>query len=181
MMRGRTPLWPLARELARTLFSFAGQRCTAPRRLIVARSVPAAFKSALVEAIESLRLGDAQHAETDVGPLVSREAQDRIHALVTESLRQGGRLLCGGEMPAEMTHGCWYRPTLLENLDPQARAVCEEAFGPVAVWQDAADFDEALRLCNGVRHGLVATLISANREYQARFLERAEAGILRIN
>jgi acyl-CoA reductase-like NAD-dependent aldehyde dehydrogenase/nicotinamidase-related amidase len=171
----------LARELARSLFSFGGQRCTAPRRLIVARALQAVLKPALVEAIASLRLGYASDPDTDVGPLISREAQQRMQALVAEAVGNGATLLSGGEIPKGMARGCWFSPTLLENLPLNSPVVCEEAFGPVAVWQETEDLEEALGLCNGVRHGLVATLISSDSGCQQRFLEQAEAGILRIN
>jgi acyl-CoA reductase-like NAD-dependent aldehyde dehydrogenase len=65
--------------------------------------------------------------------------------------------------------------------DAAAEIVQEETFGPVVVVQPAADFDQALELLNGVRQGLVAALFSSSQELRVRFLDEADAGVLKIN
>src|SRR6185369_11871813 len=74
-----------------------------------------------------------------------------------------------------------FPPTIVCCDDPAHEIVQEETFGPVLVVQEAEGFREALELCNGVRQGLVASLFSRSKQNQAKFLKRAQAGILKIN
>ncbi len=93
----------------------------------------------------------------------------------------GGRLLCGGSVPAGRRAGSWYLPTLVDQLPPDAALVQEESFGPVAVIQAADGYDEAIGLCNAVPQGLVASFFGRDAALQRRFAAQAEAGILRLN
>lgn len=170
-----------ARSIVFSAFGFAGQRCTATRRIIVEKSVCTAFQERLVAQIQNLILGDPLDSATQVGPLISREHRDRVAAVVQHALAAGhGRLLCGGSAPQGLA-GNWFSPTLIAATDHTAPIVREETFGPVAVVLPAEDFEQALVLCNAVEQGLVASVFSRDPAKQARFLEMAEAGILRIN
>jgi acyl-CoA reductase-like NAD-dependent aldehyde dehydrogenase/nicotinamidase-related amidase len=170
-----------AQSLALSAFSFAGQRCTATRRFIVEESIRADFEEALVSAVSALHVGNPIDPSTQVGPLISREKQGNVKSIVASAVQKGARLLCGGYIPEEFQGGCWYQPTLLGSVSPLHQIVQEETFGPVAVIQNAINFDEALRLCNGVPQGLVAGLYSTNESIQKRFLEAVEAGVVKIN
>lgn len=170
-----------ARQLAPAIFSFAGQRCTAPRRLIVEESVKGRFEAALVDATLELKIGLPQLDDTQVGPVISREQQTRLAALTAAGRSAGGRLLCGGKAPKGFDHGCWFEPTLIADPDPASVLVQEESFGPIAVVLGARNFDQALALCNNVQQGLVATIFSGNTAVQQRFLESIQAGIVAVN
>ncbi len=161
--------------LARSAFSFAGQRCTATRRLIVERRVLSAFQHAFVEAVESLLVGDPHEEETDVGPLVSRLHRDAITASLKEV-----ELLCGGDIPPGLEHGCWLRPAVVVGQSPDARLAQEESFGPVALILPADDLEDALSIANGVEQGLAATLCSSSAANRRRFSDAIEAGLVRL-
>lgn len=170
-----------ARQLAVGAFGFSGQRCTANRRIIVHNNIRAEFKAALVEAVDSLTIGQPQESITQIGPLISRTAQRRIMRDIASAIASGAGLLSGGTIPQHLRHGCWYRPTVLETTDPGSAIVQEESFGPVAVIQPADDIEEALRLCNGVRHGLIASLYSQDDRHIKYFRAEAEAGNIKLN
>lgn len=171
-----------ARALAASAFGFAGQRCTATRRIIVEESVRERFTEILLREIAGLRVGDPLDPETRVGPLLSTERREEVRTAVEAALTTGGgHLLCGGGVPRGYEQGSWYLPTLVDNLAPDAALVQQETFGPVAVIQAAKGYDEAIRLCNGVSQGLVASFFSADAVLRRRFLADAEAGILRLN
>lgn len=169
-----------ARALAAAAFGFAGQRCTATRRIVVAKAVHERFAAMLVAAAEKLRVGDPRDPASQVGPLLSPLRRDAVAAAVARAVAvDGGRLLCGGSVPSGS--GCWYPPTLVDGLTEGAALVQEETFGPVAVLQAASDFDDAMRLCNGVTQGLVASIFGRDEVLLRRFAAGAEAGILRLN
>jgi acyl-CoA reductase-like NAD-dependent aldehyde dehydrogenase/nicotinamidase-related amidase len=171
----------VARELSLAAFSFAGQRCTATRRIIVAAAVFERFRDAFVSEVRALRVGDPLDPATQVGPLISREKRDQIQAIVAEAERDGARILCGGDVPETGAAGCWFEPTVLAGADPRSPVVQEESFGPLAVMLSALDFDAALELCNDVEQGLVASLYTRDRNLQSRFLAAVETGALKLN
>lgn len=171
----------VARDLAISAYSCAGQRCTAPRRVIVLPEARERFIQSFAEAVQALRVGAPDDAATQVGPLVSRAAQQRIATLVATATAQGADTLAGGYVPRGCEAGCWYAPTLVSGLSPNAELVRQESFGPVVTLLPASDLDQAMTLLNQVEHGLVATLYADDQTVQHRFLETAQAGILRVN
>jgi len=168
----------VARGLARAAFSFAGQRCTATRRIVVERWIFAPFVDALCTAVKALRVGDPALEETEVGPLISAKSRDRVVAALELALASGGRVLCGGRAPELDPPGYYFMPTLIADLPASAPLVQEETFAPVAVILAANDLDDAISLANAVRQGLVATLCTRSTEVRRRFAEKVEAGIL---
>jgi alpha-ketoglutaric semialdehyde dehydrogenase len=170
-----------AADLAVTAFSFAGQRCTAPRRLIVERDQYDIFLEHLLQQVGNLRLGLPPDAGTQIGPMISLERRSIIAAQIKDSLNQGGRVLLGGQIPKSFEHGCWFEPTVVAPGSHRDRIVREESFGPIVTVQRADDFDAAIELCNDVPQGLVASLYSTDLEQQRQFLRTAKAGVLRLN
>jgi acyl-CoA reductase-like NAD-dependent aldehyde dehydrogenase len=151
-----------AAAVAEGAFGFSGQRCTANRRAIVLRSIMPEF----------LRL--LQTHLRPAGPLISQEHYQFVAAMVERS----GGVILRGEQPADPDA---YPATVILCEDPSAEIVQEETFGPVLVLQPANDFEHSLQLCNGVRQGLAAALFSRSPKHQARFLDQARAGILKLN
>lgn len=154
-----------ARQIAEGAFGFAGQRCTANRRVIVLERVLEAFLRELRPAVEALVCGDPRDEQTQVGPMITSAAAARVAATVADA-----------ETVFTTSAG-----TVVWGRDPNSEIVQEETFGPVLVVQPARNWEEALALCNGTRYGLVAALFSRDPARQAEFLERAEAGILKLN
>jgi acyl-CoA reductase-like NAD-dependent aldehyde dehydrogenase len=185
-------IWPdanlrmAARSVSAGAFEMAGQRCTANRRVIVLQSCRERFLSMLIEETRALRWGDPSCDDTQIGPLVSALHCERVAGTVkravadagtTRGLRPHGRV-----HPERAEHaGNWYPPTIIVCEDPLAEIVQEETFGPVLVLQSARDWDDAIGLCNGVRQGLAAAVFSESRSVVDRFLDEAEAGILKVN
>ena len=169
-----------ARGLALAAFGFAGQRCTATRRIIVEHAIAARFTDALVAAVQRLVVGDPESSNTQVGPLVSPEHREEVAAALEQAVAEGARILCGGLPPPGLEHGCYFLPTLVTDLDPGAPLAQEETFGPVAVMLPAVDLDQAIRIANGVPQGLVASVCTRNPGARERFARAVDAGILKL-
>ncbi len=172
-----------AGAVARGAFSFAGQRCTASRRVVVREGSEEAFLRELVAATQRLAWGDPLEPDTDVGPVVSEEACARVAGAIGRAAAGGARVLTPHAAPRAVSlpsdNGAYFPPTIVAGARPESEIVQEETFGPVLVVQVACDFDAALALANGVRQGLVAALFAGPGPERDRFLRGAQAGLLK--
>jgi aldehyde dehydrogenase (NAD+) len=160
-------------------FGTSGQRCTAASRVIVHEAVYGALSSRLVAAAEGLRLGPGWEDSTDVGPLISRAALDRVHAYTHVGVDEGARLLTGGE-PGDGP-GFFYRPTVFADVDPHMRIAQEEIFGPTTALIPVAGFDEAIAAANAVEFGLSSSIFTRDVGRAFRAMRDLQAGITYVN
>src|SRR6187399_1274255 len=164
-------------------FGTSGQRCTAASRVIVHEAVYGELQTRLVAATERLRLGVGWDPETDVGPVINREALDKIHSYTGIGSDEGAKLLTGGEQATEgdLGKGFFYRPTIFADVDPQMRIAQEEIFGPTTALIPVEDVDEAIRVSNGIEFGLSSSIFTRDVNAAFRAMRDLEAGITYIN
>src|SRR6476659_4508437 len=106
-----------------------GQVCTSAKRIYVVQSIASAFVERFVEHTRSLRLGNGMDPSTDLGPLISERARNRVESQVARATAQGARVLAGGARPADAGPGWFYQPTVLADVQPTDTVVCDEVFG----------------------------------------------------
>lgn len=174
-----------ARQIADGAFAQAGQRCTANRRVIVAAPVLRDFMNHIQQAAADLPFGPPRSAQTRIGPMVTPTHRDRVAAVMERARTSGLELIpLHGDVapdPSWGHAGAWISPALVICDDPDHEVVQQETFGPVLVVQTARDWDEAMRLLNGVHQGLAAALFTQSPDRISCFLDQARAGILKIN
>lgn len=172
-----------ARLIAPAGFGFAGQRCTANRRVVVERRRLDRFVDHLAAATRDLVWGDPLSESTVVGPMISEDALDRIECLLAAAIDAGHRVVIPHRdaRPAFERHGFYHPPAIVVCDDPGAGIVRRESFGPVIVVQPADDWEQAIALADGVDQGLVASVFTASDEKWAAFRDRIRAGILKRN
>jgi len=175
-----------AKQVAWGAFGFAGQRCTANRRVIVTQAQFPALLKELKTAAERLVLGFPLDPTTDIGPVITRSKRDETIALLNRA-RSDKDVHAVHAMHAACAQepwvnaGAYAQPAIICCDRADHPLVQEETMSPLLVVQRAEDFEHALALCNGTRYGLAAALFSNARELQERFLREAHAGILKIN
>jgi len=164
-------------------FGTTGQRCTAASRVIVHERVAGALQSKLVERAEKMRLGPGWEDETDVGPLINRAALEKVHSYTAVGRDEGADLLTGGEIASDgdLGKGFFYRPTVFARVDPEMRIAQEEIFGPTVSLIEVGDFDEAIRVANGIRYGLSSSIFTRDVNKAFRAMRDLAAGITYIN
>jgi acyl-CoA reductase-like NAD-dependent aldehyde dehydrogenase len=164
-------------------FGTSGQRCTAASRVVVQRRVYAALQAKLVAAAERLRLGPGWEEETDVGPVINRSALEKIHSYTGIGRDEGAKLLAGGEIATGkgLDQGFFYRPTIFADVEPGMRIAQEEIFGPTTALVPVDDFDEAIRVANGVRYGLSSSIFTRDVNKAFRAMRDLETGITYVN
>ncbi len=169
--------------VAKGAFLFAGQRCTANRRVIVGADRLEEFLEILTSAVASLVWGDPLDPRTDIGPLVSRQARERVRAAIDTAAGSAEevRVPHGEASFPGASEGAYAPPTLVVAPPHESEIVQQETFGPVLVVERASDFDEALALAGGVPQGLVSALFAGPGPWRERFLERTRAGVLKWN
>jgi alpha-ketoglutaric semialdehyde dehydrogenase len=172
-----------APAIARGAFSFAGQRCTANRRVVADARIFDELVARLTSAAGAIVWGDPLDPATDVGPLISAEARDRVRAIVDAAVSSAEevRVPQGAEAVETLGEGAYFPPTLIVAPPHEHAIVQEETFGPVLVVERAGSFEHALDLANGVRQGLAAALFSGPGPWRDAFRESARAGILKWN
>jgi acyl-CoA reductase-like NAD-dependent aldehyde dehydrogenase len=164
-------------------FGTSGQRCTAASRVIVQEGAYERLQSRLVEAAESLRLGVGWDDDTDVGPVINKSALEKIHSYTKIGVDEGAKLLTGGEVATGngLEDGFYYRPTIFGDVDAQMRVAQEEIFGPTTALIRVRDFDEAVRVSNGIRFGLSSSIFTRDVNNAFRAMRDLQAGITYIN
>ncbi|MFE0426163.1 aldehyde dehydrogenase family protein, partial [Streptomyces sp. NPDC058953] len=141
-----------------TTFSFySGQICTAPTRVIAQRGVYDRVVDGLAAYARRLRIGDPADPKTVVGPLISAAHRDRVESYVALGVKEGARLVTGGERPSSpvLDRGFYAAPTLFAECGSAMRVVREEIFGPVVVVLPFDTEDEAVALANDSDYGLI--------------------------
>ena len=164
-------------------FGTSGQRCTAASRVIAHEAVYDALQSKLVARVEALRLGPGWEDDSDIGPVINKASLEKIHAYTEIGRDEGAHLLTGGEVATEgdLAKGFYYRPTIFGGVDPQMRIAQEEIFGPTTVLIKVRDFDEAIRVSNGIRYGLSSSIFTRDVNKAFRAMRDLQAGISYIN
>jgi acyl-CoA reductase-like NAD-dependent aldehyde dehydrogenase len=164
-------------------FGTTGQRCTACSRLIIEDGVYNELLKELVKRTERLKLGNGLDESVDVGPVVNEAQLNKIHEYVQLGIKEGAKLMCGGERATEgpLKKGFFYKPTIFADVKPTMRIAQEEIFGPVLSVLKAKDYDEAIAIANGTNYGLSSSIYTRDVNKAQRAIADLEAGITYIN
>jgi len=171
-------------ESVRAAFLNQGQICLCGSRIYIERPLYERFRDAFVERARRLVVGDPNHDASDLGALTSEAHMQKVLAAIATAREEHGRLLCGGERvrPAGRCANGWFvQPTVIEGLAPGCRTDQEEIFGPVVTLSPFETEAEAVRLANGTRYGLVASLWTRDADRAHRVARRIQAGIVWVN
>jgi (Z)-2-((N-methylformamido)methylene)-5-hydroxybutyrolactone dehydrogenase len=185
---GKTPLlvfadadFDVALDIAaRVGFRSAGQSCAQVSRVLVARPVYDRFVERLAERARALRVGDPSASDTDIGPVISAAARDRIVASVEAATTAGHRLVAGGTTQPERD-GFFVTPTVFADVEPDAALWRAEIFGPVVAAAPFDGEDEAIALANDADYGLVAAVCTNDAHRAARVAHAMQTGVVCVN
>jgi aldehyde dehydrogenase (NAD+) len=164
-------------------FGLTGQACTATSRVIVEKSVAAAFTEKLVEKARAVVVGNGLKSGVTMGPAVSKQELSGNLEYTDIAIGEGAKLVYGGRRltDGDFAHGWFMEPTILENVRPEMRIAREEVFGPVIAIIAVENFDEAIAVANGVDVGLSASIVTRDVRKAMLYTERIEAGVVKVN
>jgi len=159
-----------------------GQSCNAPTRMLVPAARLAEVEAIARKTAESVLVGDPTSEKTAVGPVVSKIQFDRVQGYISEGIREGAKLVTGGEgRPAGLDKGYFVRPTIFSQVRNDMTIAREEIFGPVLAILPYRDEDEAIRIANDTPYGLQAYVWSRDLAHANRVGGRIRAGRVTIN
>jgi len=165
-------------------FGAAGQRCMAGSVLVTVGEAHERVMPALVAATEALTVGDGLQERTDVGPVISCAARDRIVGCIERALADGARAAVDGRAPAgdELgSGGAFIAPTILDDVAPDAPIIGEEVFGPVLSVVRAGSLDEAIDIVSASRFGNGVSIFTESGASVRRFRHEVQVGMIGVN
>lgn len=157
-----------------------GQSCTAAKRIIVMEGIADEFLQKLTDKMKGLRVGDPAEESTEVGPLSSNDAVEKLEEQVRETIDAGATVLLGGSRMKDR-QGAFMEPTILTDIKPGMRAYHEELFGPVVSFYKVKDEQEAINLANDSDFGLGGAVFSKDTARAEKVALQIETGMVYIN
>ena len=154
----------------------AGQSCNAAKRMIVIDELYEPFLEKFTAALTAVKEGDPRERETELGPLSSQLAADRLEDQVRRAVDQGATVVAGGKR-----NGNYFEPTVLTDVTPENDVYREELFGPVAQVYRVQSEEEAVALANDTPFGLGSYVMTTDPEQAERVADAIDAGMVYAN
>jgi 1-pyrroline-5-carboxylate dehydrogenase len=175
---GEADLELAAESIVKSAFGFSGQKCSACSRAIIHEDVYDEVVEMIKVKTNKLTMGNPGNYDNFMGPVNDEKAFKKVTDYI-EIGKEEGRLLAGGS--ADDSVGFFIQPTVFVDVDPQARIMQEEIFGPVLSVTKVRSFDEAIEVANNTEYGLTGAVISKNRAHLEQAREEFHVGNLYFN
>ncbi|HEV2670875.1 MAG TPA: aldehyde dehydrogenase family protein [Gemmatimonadales bacterium] len=157
-------------------FTYAGQSCISTQRVFVQEGVYEAFLELLLQRVRELKVGDVLDDHTDVGPMISAEAADRVERWISEAVTTGAQIALGGQRK-----GVFLEPTVLLHTRPEMKVNCEEVFAPLVTVTPYRELTEAIDAANASPYGLQAGVFTTNLQTMFRLHAELDVGAVNGN
>ena len=157
-------------------FTYAGQSCISTQRIYVHESVYTPFLDAFVQRVRQLKVGDVLDEKTDVGPMISLDAAERVERWIGEAVAGGAEIAVGGKRTGQLL-----APTVLINTKPEMKVNCEEVFAPLVTVTPNRKLDDAIALANASPYGLQAGVFTTNLQTMFRLHAELDVGAVNGN
>ncbi|MEM0286625.1 MAG: aldehyde dehydrogenase family protein [Nitrososphaerota archaeon] len=156
---------------------YSGQRCDAISRVLLDSSIADDFVSLLLQSFDkSWKLGDPRDSSVTIGPMINKQAAERVQMLVDDAVSKGAKVLRGGRH-----NNCYFEPTILDQVPLTADIAWEETFGPVVSIIRVKDIDEAIAIANKSKYGLDSCVFTNNFYTAWKVSKALEEGTVTVN
>ncbi|HEY7104182.1 MAG TPA: CoA-acylating methylmalonate-semialdehyde dehydrogenase [Mycobacteriales bacterium] len=170
-------------HLVASAFGSAGERCMAISATVAVGSAADALVDVVSEKAGKVTVGAGREAGSEMGPVVTAEAKQRIEGLIGAGQRQGARLAVDGRglVVPGYEQGFFVGPTVLDAVTPEMDVYREEIFGPVLSVLRAGSVDEAIALVNANQYGNGTAVFTDSGEAARRFVRGVKVGMVGVN
>ncbi|HEY1393268.1 MAG TPA: CoA-acylating methylmalonate-semialdehyde dehydrogenase [Methylibium sp.] len=164
-------------------YGSAGERCMAISVAVLVGEVGDRIVPRLAERVHALKIMNGMELDAEMGPIVTRQALDRISGYIAQGVQEGARLVVDGRGHKVAGHeqGFWLGGSLFDQVTPQMKIYQEEIFGPVLVCVRAKDFSEAVQLVNDHEFGNGVACYTRDGHIAREFARRIQVGMVGIN
>jgi malonate-semialdehyde dehydrogenase (acetylating) / methylmalonate-semialdehyde dehydrogenase len=165
-------------------YGSAGERCMAISVAVpVGKETADALSAKLAERVTKLKIGPALAEGVDYGPLVTREAVDRVSGYIQKGIDEGGTLLADGRgyTVEGYENGFYLGPTLFDNITTDMTIYREEVFGPVLIIARADDYEQALAMATDHEYGNGVSIFTRDGDAARDFAARVQVGMVGVN
>ena len=164
-----------------SIFGASGQSCIAGSRLYLQEGIYDDFLNKISTKAKQIKIGPPMNEETQMGPLATLNQLNNIQEKIDQTIKQGGRLVTGGEKPKEINQGWYYKPTIIECDHHNLPAAENELFGPVLSVMKFSNEEDVIKLMNDNSYGLAAGVFTENNGVAHRVSKAVKAGIVFVN
>ena len=164
-----------------SIFGASGQSCIAGSRLYLQEKIYDEFLEKISNKAKNIKIGDPMNEETQMGPLATINQLKNIQEKIDETIKQGGKIITGGERSKEHTKGWYYKPTIIECDHHNLPVAENELFGPVLSVMKFSDEEEVTKMMNDNSYGLAAGIFTENNGIALRLSKNVRAGIIFVN
>ncbi|OFX26649.1 MAG: 2-hydroxymuconic semialdehyde dehydrogenase, partial [Bacteroidetes bacterium GWA2_31_9b] len=172
------------RTTVHSSFANQGQICLCGSRIFVQKGIYEKFKTAFVEKVKQLTIGNPFDENTNIGAVVSKPHLEKVLSYVELAKQEGGTILCGGKrriVEGEYNEGYYLEPTIIEGLAYNCRTNQEEIFGPVVTIAPFETEEEVLMMANSTKYGLASSVWTENLKKAHRVAANLHVGIVWVN
>ncbi|MGF6722174.1 betaine-aldehyde dehydrogenase [Paraburkholderia sp. GAS41] len=162
-------------------FTNAGQMCSATARILVHDSLYRKFMTAFETAVSALVVAAPGTRDVAMGPLISEGQRTRVQALVEAGVQAGAQVAFQGQSAQDTDGGFFMAPVVIAEPSADNILWTDEIFGPVACVKSFRTDDEAIALANDTRYGLVATVVTRNKQMAQHYQCAVRAGLVWVN
>jgi len=169
-----------AAGLISSKFRNGGQTCVCANRVYVQEGIAEKFAAKFTELVKQLKVGSGMEKGVDIGPLINREAVDKVVRQIKDAKEKGGIVLAGGQALPELGRN-YVEPTVIMNATDDMECMNEETFGPLAPITTFETIDEAVQRANNSPYGLAAYVFTQNLGEAVLIAESLDYGIVGVN
>ncbi len=164
-------------------FLNTGQACISPNRIFVHKSIVDEFTATLVERVNRMKAGNGLEEGVSIGPLVDKQALEKVNRQVTDAKEKGAEAVVGGVRldQEHLQNGYFYAPTVLTNVTTDMQIYREETFGPVAPIIPFENTEEVIAMANDTNYGLASYVYTNDMKTAFHMFEKLQFGIVGIN
>ena len=162
-------------------FGASGQSCVAGSRVFIQKSIRNRILSKIKERAKSIIVGDPLNKNTQVGPLATIHQVERAHSVIDKSIKQGAKIVFGGNRPDYLPEGWYFEPTLLDCPNQAVDCVSTELFAPVISAITFETEEEVIEMANDSDFGLGAGVFTENLSRAHRVSQKIHSGIVWVN